>query len=312
MGGGVYIGDLLNPQAYGSIPSIPSTSTDTSHVLGTDVEANLIKNLPQYRNLVGADSSNIAKNLAGQLSPDVLAQITQGAAERGIQTGSPGSANANAAFLRALGLNSMQLQELGHTQLTEAMNRTPVQQSQDTSTTKDNGVEAALAAAQPNPGAAARANLAAAQLGTRAGGASIGGGSSTPGGLPMSGPGYTLPGIPAPTTLNSTGSGYDYQDGYVPGSNFNWQNYIAGLPGQNNIPTEEYGQPYQNPYGANPFGLGPELSAGGGAYDPLDSIYNDLGITPSTYDPYADESYDQPSFDQSQPDYWADSGDYWE
>lgn len=51
---------------------------------------------------------NISQGLNGQLPGDVQNQIAQSAAERGISTGI-GSANTNAAFLRAMGLTSLDL-----------------------------------------------------------------------------------------------------------------------------------------------------------------------------------------------------------
>jgi hypothetical protein len=54
-----------------------------------------------------------------------MANLNQAAAERGVATGSPDSPNAGAAALRALGLTDLDLEKLGHTQLTEAIQRTP-------------------------------------------------------------------------------------------------------------------------------------------------------------------------------------------
>lgn len=155
--------------AYGGIPNLPPYVTDTASMTGTDVQANLVKNLPGYMGMVGADVGNIQSNLAGALPADVIQQLQQRAAERGIATGAPGSANTSAEYLRALGLTSLQLQQLGHSQLTEAMARTPVQQTQQTSQTRDLGAERAIYASAPVPGAAARQALLNAQMGIATG-----------------------------------------------------------------------------------------------------------------------------------------------
>jgi len=70
-------------------------------------------------------SNNIASELSGQLPADVIRQITQAAAERGVATGSPGSDNSNANLLQSLGLNSLQLQQTGQRDLTAADARNP-------------------------------------------------------------------------------------------------------------------------------------------------------------------------------------------
>jgi hypothetical protein len=147
------------------VPNLPQYVTDTTSQTGTDVQANYVKNLPNYMNMVGADVGNIQNNLAGTLAPDVIQQLQQQGAERGISTGAPGSDNSNAAYLRALGLTSLQLQQLGHSQLTEAMQRTPVQQTQMGSATRDLGEERAIYAAAPQPGPMQRQALANARSG---------------------------------------------------------------------------------------------------------------------------------------------------
>lgn len=309
-GGGFNYGALMNPDAYGSAnPTSTSTGTSTgqSNMIGTDVQANLISNLPNYLALSKSDSANIGNNLSGIISPDVLAQLSQGAAERGIATGSPNSDNANSAFLRALGLNSMQLQQLGHTQLTEAMNRTPVRQT-SVQNTSGQQQQQQQTTGGPNPGAAAAANLAAAQAGLARGGGSVSVGGGPPGGLPMSGPGYSLPGIPAPQTLRSLGGGNDYS---TP-SNFNWMDWASQLPGANTDYAQN--QAAQNPYDYNDFNTGgndwydtPQLDDSyysGGYGDPFQDILDSLGVGsgPSSSDIYDDTGVPDASGDS----YWGD------
>lgn len=87
-----------------------------------------LANLPNFANMVGSRTENITQQLKGQLPQDVINQIGQQAAERGIATGSPGSPNTNAAYLRALGLNSLQMQQQGNQNLSGAIADTPVPQ----------------------------------------------------------------------------------------------------------------------------------------------------------------------------------------
>ena len=161
--------------AYGSIPQLPPYTKDINTTVGTDVQANLLKNLPGYQQMLATDTGNIQNNLSGQVAPDVIAQLQQQGAERGISTGSPGSPNANSAYLRALGLTSMQLQQLGNTQLTAAMGRTPVQQTQTGTQQTDLAAQQAVYNSAPNPAAAAAAAMGAARSGM---GAGFGGGAA--------------------------------------------------------------------------------------------------------------------------------------
>lgn len=83
-------------------------------------------NLPGYDALVAQRSQNVGGLLRGEVPLDVRTQIQQSAAERGVAMGSPGSANANSAWLRALGLTSLGLQQEGSQQLGQAIEQTPV------------------------------------------------------------------------------------------------------------------------------------------------------------------------------------------
>ena len=86
----------------------------------------LSRGLPQYGRLASQSSQNILGLLRGQVPEDVTQQIQQRGAERGVAMGSPGSPNANAAWLRALGLTSLGLQQQGEQNLTGAVARTPI------------------------------------------------------------------------------------------------------------------------------------------------------------------------------------------
>lgn len=155
--------------AYGGIPNLPKYTTDTTRVLGPDVKAQLIANLPGYQNMLNQDVANIQSYQRGQVPADVLSLLQQQAAERGVGTGIPGSQNVDAAYLRALGLTSLQLQQMGHSMLGEQIAWTPIQQSQLTTQTRDLGAERAVYAAAPNPYAAALQAMRDAMAGISAG-----------------------------------------------------------------------------------------------------------------------------------------------
>ena len=84
-----------------------------------------MQNLPGYANMVGQRSQNTQAMLQGQIPDDVITQISQQAAERGIAGGVPQSPNANAAYLRALGLTSLDLMGQGSQQLSQSIADTP-------------------------------------------------------------------------------------------------------------------------------------------------------------------------------------------
>lgn len=90
--------------------------------------------IPQEYALETKSSQNISDALSGQLGQDVIDQIANAAAERGVSSGSPLGASTNADYLRALGLNSLNLQNTGQTWLNSAVNRNPAAQTMDPTT----------------------------------------------------------------------------------------------------------------------------------------------------------------------------------
>lgn len=83
-------------------------------------------NLPGYANAVGQRSENTASMLKGELPQDVINQIAQNSAERGVGGGQSGGPNSNAAYLRALGLNSLDMMGAGSKELSQSISDTPV------------------------------------------------------------------------------------------------------------------------------------------------------------------------------------------
>ena len=84
-------------------------------------------NLPGYSSMLQSASGNVGQELSGQLPQDVQNQIATSAAERGISTGQgAGSPNDNAALLSSLGLNSLEMQNMGMQGFGQLMQQTPV------------------------------------------------------------------------------------------------------------------------------------------------------------------------------------------
>lgn len=151
---------------------------------------NLEANLPGFTGAQAQSMANIGDWQRGKVGGDVLALLGQQGAERGISTGQAlgQSGNANAAYLRALGLTSLDLQKQAEGALTAAVGRTPTVAPVDLApwlTTGQDQLAAEQAAnfyaSMPDPKAAAEAALAAAR--------SLGGegGGGGPSGWPMSG-----------------------------------------------------------------------------------------------------------------------------
>lgn len=82
-------------------------------------------NLPGYGTNLAQQSTNTGSMLRGEVPLDVRNQIQQAGAERGIATGAPGSSNANASWLKALGLTSLGLQQQGGQNFSQQIADTP-------------------------------------------------------------------------------------------------------------------------------------------------------------------------------------------
>lgn len=115
-------------------PNLQSLSDLVNSINRTAQQSANSARIPNNPALEQQSSGNIASELGGQIPGDVLAQLSQRAAERGVATGSPGSPNNNAAFLRSLGLTSLDLQQLGQQNLSAADARNPVAKLFDPST----------------------------------------------------------------------------------------------------------------------------------------------------------------------------------
>ncbi len=185
-----------NP-SFGGVPSVPSPQASQQTAIGGNqmtlsdlynlaqgtgaasaagANQQLVQNLPGYQGLVGQSSQNIGSLLKGKIPQDVLDLLSQQAAERGIQIGSPGSPNAlSSELLRYFG-GSLGAQQMGEQQLSGAIGRTPqgpafnpATMFLDPQAQQQWAYLASQLEAAPIPAAAAGANLAALNRGVGAG-----------------------------------------------------------------------------------------------------------------------------------------------
>lgn len=122
--------------AYGGKPTVPNPATSAAAAvtgnlgnlpalinLGQQVnpatQAQFYGNIPNYTGLNAQSSANIDAMLHGQLPQDVVNQVAQRAAERGVITGQ----TSPASYLQALGLNSLQMQQQGEALLGRSVAR---------------------------------------------------------------------------------------------------------------------------------------------------------------------------------------------
>ncbi len=106
----------------------PNLSSLTDMINQLNLKAQQTANagrIPGGAGLEAQSSGNIGSLLSGNIPADVVRNLTQSAAERGIAMGSPGSDNSNSALLRSLGLTSLDLQGEGQKYLSAADARNP-------------------------------------------------------------------------------------------------------------------------------------------------------------------------------------------
>lgn len=117
----------------GNLPGAVNLGTGVNRYLEDSLISNYNMAIPDYTGMAAQSSQNIGAELRGELPQDVLDQIYRSAAERGIATGAPGSANEQAALLRSVGLTSLDLTGRGEQQLSGAVARSPIAQPFDIS-----------------------------------------------------------------------------------------------------------------------------------------------------------------------------------
>lgn len=109
----------------GAAPNLQSLSDLVNSINRTAQQSANSARIPNNPALEQQSSANIGSELKGQIPGDVLSQLSQQAAERGVAIGSPGSPNYTASLLRSLGLTSLDLQQRGQQNLSAADARNP-------------------------------------------------------------------------------------------------------------------------------------------------------------------------------------------
>ena len=110
----------------GNLTEIANLAQGVDTISNAAAPLGLESNLPGYESMLGTASANTQQELSGQLPQDVVNQITQEAAERGVATGQgAGSPNTNAAMLSALGLTSLGEEQTGASNLSTLIGETP-------------------------------------------------------------------------------------------------------------------------------------------------------------------------------------------
>ena len=287
----------------GGVPSVPdpsSTMADTIAGLlanmpgyenlagqyntwaNTQAKDALLQNLPGYEGNLAQQSQNISGLLQGQVSPSTWANIYQMGAERGVSTGAYGSPNANAAMMRALGLNTEVLQAQGSTQFAQQIASNPVGKQFDYATFLQQASEqqqwqylANILKSSPDPNAAQLYNQMMAMLGQQTGRATTAPAATTP----------TKTGTPSTSSmLQNIMNTYKQGQGAAPvGAAPGWgeaSNTEGGYASVGNVPSPGYEGFY-------------DMTAGG-TYDPTNMAYGyDFGAQPAAnaYDSYNQQSW---------------------
>ena len=194
-------GPLPTDIAPGAAGSTTSTANLINSLNRSGQAAALGARIPNAGGLEAQSSANIGNELAGQLPPDVRALLGQQAAENATASGVSGSPAANSAYLRALGLTSLQEQQMGQQNLSAALARNPQAPLYDPSQMVLSPYQSAELTLQE---ANALTNTRLAQLPQGGGG---GGGRTS---------GYNPPTLPSPIQPQSVGATGIIDSGYIP------------------------------------------------------------------------------------------------
>lgn len=115
---------VSSPAVSAGVPSNLSSITNLINSLNlTAQQAANAARIPGATGLEEQSSLNIGSQLRGELPADVVRNLQQQAAERGVGGGFAGAPNETAAYLRALGLTTLDLQNMGQENLTRALGR---------------------------------------------------------------------------------------------------------------------------------------------------------------------------------------------
>lgn len=226
-----------------NLPALGTLATGEKTLADQLAKAGYVANLPDYQNMLQTATANTGSLLHGQIPQDVMNEFATRAAERGVNIGSPGSPNANAALMQAVVLDSLGLQREGLGNLRSLVGMTPVGATPDITSqqTTAEGLQAAQMAANkfaaaPNPAQAALANLAAINAGKGIGQGSVG---PTSPGMPATAtttglPNYNAlipqaPTSPGATAGTGTTSSYAPPDTLVDPYSLGGYNYGGGV-----------------------------------------------------------------------------------
>lgn len=246
----------------GTTPTASTDMTELTNLINslnqTNQTANLNARIPQAEPLQTQSSANIASALSGTVPQDVINQLAQSSAQRGVMTGSPTGASTNADYMRALGLTSTGLMNTGEGWLSNALARNPAVSTTNAADVWKMQQEAALAAQQLEQqkyiadlqAATSRQNALLGRSGT--------GGTSTSGGI-QSAPDYSWlndlfggssysPAVPTTTSSTNYNWSPSYQDapaGTYYNQNTNTSNYDYGL-GSYDVPYDWFMDDYYN------------------------------------------------------------------
>lgn len=275
-GGGAGSGQAVLPGApafnydpsFGGIPGVPSPANSAGQALGGNIgnlgqiynlggplnqftaqqaPTSLNLNLPNYQQNLATQSRDVTSKLQGQIPQDVQNQLAQFGAERGVQTGSIGSPNSNAALMSLFGTNSLALQNQGMQQFGQQIAQTPQGQQFNPfgflvspQEQQQAQYQANLLNAAPVPSSAQNANLNALQQGRNQG---YGGFPSMPQFGPSSAPQYAggqqplggqNPSNTGGTAYSSSWGGNPLQPGDFEGMGFfddqSGQDWQTGMP----------------------------------------------------------------------------------
>lgn len=154
----------------GNLPALEGTATNLNTFNQGQLLGQYNMAIPNYAALTHTASGNAMSALEGSVPQDVIQQLLQGAAERGITGGMPESPNTNAAYLRALGLTSLGQQQTGMADLHQLSADAPIAKAFDPASmfvTPEQQQQAQYMAnllkSAPQPAAAAQNAIALAQ-----------------------------------------------------------------------------------------------------------------------------------------------------
>lgn len=167
--------------AVGSIPAPTSAQITAGPAVGTAIGLGkqVYSQLPGYSTDIAGIGANVGSEIQGKLPQDVIDQLTNEAAARGVANGT-GAGAMNLDLLKTLGLNSLQLTQMGQQGLNTQLGQLPGAALYQNPNFYPGSAETLAAeqqnnlnAAAPNPTAAATAALHAAGSGYGVGSAGV-------------------------------------------------------------------------------------------------------------------------------------------